>query len=210
MSKPMRLDEFTRLPALARAVTVDGLSGLIDVVADQAEPRQRFLRYQWYAASLAIEPRATRTIIVESDGDPVIALPLAGVDTRIGSIPAEPWPFRGFPVRLEAGEAAFDALVQALGEQIAALAIGPADLHDRALAPLLDAARIRGWSVHERDCAMPERPAADDALWQHIAADAIIGDALAGEIDTCALREVLIVRPGLAGRIARFRWRRRG
>ena len=53
MTKPMLLSEFTRLPPAMRATAFDGLSALIDAVAEQADEGYRFLRYQWFAAAIA-------------------------------------------------------------------------------------------------------------------------------------------------------------
>ena len=71
----MLLSEFTRLPPAMRATAFDGLSALIDTVADGAIASHRFLCYQWFAASLAAYGGRARTLVVESDGDPLIALP---------------------------------------------------------------------------------------------------------------------------------------
>src|SRR3546814_16033274 len=91
---------FTRLPAAARALTLDGLSGLIDTVAAEAVETHRFLRFQWYAAALAAYGGAARTIVVEREGDPVIALPMIATGPRwlgMARVPGSSWPFRGFP-----------------------------------------------------------------------------------------------------------------
>ena len=82
MTKPMLLNEFTRLPPAMRATAFDGLSALIDAVAEQADEGYRFLRYQWFAASIAAYGGRARTLIVERDGYPVIALPLAAGASR--------------------------------------------------------------------------------------------------------------------------------
>ena len=77
MTKPMLLSEFARLPAAMRATAFEGLSALIDTVAAAAPKSHRFLRYQWFAAATAAYGLRARTLVVEHDGDPVIALPFA-------------------------------------------------------------------------------------------------------------------------------------
>jgi hypothetical protein len=52
MTKPMLLSDFTRLPPATRATAFEGLSALIDRVAERAPETHRFLRYQWFAAAL--------------------------------------------------------------------------------------------------------------------------------------------------------------
>ena len=91
MTKPMLLAEFTRLPPMTRALVLDGLSGAIDLVAENAPETHRFLRYQWFAAALAAYGGSAQTILIERDGDPVIALPM----TRFGPAPARLAAVRG-------------------------------------------------------------------------------------------------------------------
>jgi len=198
----MRLDDFTRLPARARAVTVDGLSGLVDIVADGAPAEQQLRRYQWYAADLAIDGGAARTIVVEQDGDPVIAFPFTGWHRRIAMLLGPAWPARGFPARLEADEMAFDALLHELGRHVAALEIGPCDARDRALGGLLDAARRRHWKVVARD--VPLAPPIAAVFRELAGKDAAIAAALADATPPADLRQWLIVRPGVAGWLARL------
>src|SRR3546814_6775150 len=90
----MRLDAFTRLPAAARALTLDGLSGLIDTVAAEAVETHRFLRFQWYAAALAAYGGAARTIVVEREGDPVIALLMIATGPRWLGMASVPGSYR--------------------------------------------------------------------------------------------------------------------
>ena len=153
MTKPMRLDEFTRLPAVTRAATLDGLAGSIDQVADGAPETHRFLRYQWYAAAIAAYGGEARTIVVETGGDPVIALPMIGAGpavARIASVPGCYWPFRSFPARTDADDAAFDALLATLAGEVNALRIGPVYDDDPAMSRLLAAAAARGWARLDR------------------------------------------------------------
>ncbi|MGN6374026.1 MAG: hypothetical protein ACTHMG_00565 [Sphingomonas sp.] len=196
MVKPMSLDSFARLPARTRAVTVDGLSGLIDQVAQGAAPAQQFLRYQWYADALAADRAAARTIVVESDGEPVIALPLVGFDRRIAMIAGPETPFRSFPARLEAGEAAFDTLVRQLAREVSALALGPCPADDRALAGLLAAARARRWSVRQRQ-----------VVAGHADGASVLAALDARGAQPTDRSEWLIARTGLAGWLACLGWR---
>ncbi|WP_296616392.1 GNAT family N-acetyltransferase [Sphingomonas sp.] len=153
MTKPMLLSEFTRLPPAMRAAAFDGLSALIDVVAEAAGERHRFLRYQWFAAAIAAYGGRARTLIVERDGYPVIALPLAGFGpeaARLAAIPGCYWPFRGFPACADASDEAFDILVDRLGQEVNGLRVGPSYDGDPAVGRLIAAARRRGWMVLDR------------------------------------------------------------
>ena len=153
MTKPMLLSEFTRLPPAMRATAFDGLSALIDAVAEESDEAHRFLRYQWFAASLAAYGGRARTLIVERDGYPVIALPLAGFGpeaARLAAIPGCYWPFRGFPACADASDAAFDVLVDRLGQEVNGLRVGPSYDGDSTVGGLIAAARRRRWMVLDR------------------------------------------------------------
>jgi CelD/BcsL family acetyltransferase involved in cellulose biosynthesis len=153
MTKPMLLSEFTRLPPAMRATAFDGLSALIDAVAEQADEGHRFLRYQWFAASIAAYGGRARTLIVERDGQPIIALPLAGFGpeaARLAAIPGCYWPFRGFPACADASDGAFDVLIDRLGQEVNGLRIGPSYDGDPAVSGLIAAARRRRWVVLDR------------------------------------------------------------
>jgi CelD/BcsL family acetyltransferase involved in cellulose biosynthesis len=153
MTKPMLLAEFTRLPPMTRATVFDGLSGAIDLVAEAAPEAHRFLRYQWFTAALTAYGGEARTILVEHDGDPVIALPMVRFGpgrARLAAVPGCYWPFRSFPASAEADEGAFHALVDGLGREVNALRIGPVVDGDPALEPLLAAARAKGWATLDR------------------------------------------------------------
>jgi hypothetical protein len=160
MTKPMLLSEFTRLPPASRACPLDGLSAAIDFVAGAAPPSHRFLRYQYYAAALALHGGAARTMLVEHDGDPVIALPFVRTGpaaARLASVPGVDMPFRGFPVAAEAPDTAYDTLIDALGGELNALRLGPIAEDDRVFAALRAAAMRRGWLVVERATTGPAR-----------------------------------------------------
>ncbi|QNQ07802.1 GNAT family N-acetyltransferase [Sphingomonas alpina] len=153
MNKPMLLDDFVRLPAMTRAVALDGLSGLLDLVAEAAPATHRFLRYQWFAAALQAYGGAARTIVIEQDGNPVVALPMVRFGpgpARLAAVPGCYWPFRSFPASSAADAAAFGALVDRLGGEVNALRIGPVYDNDPSLQPLLIAARAKGWVVLDR------------------------------------------------------------
>lgn len=153
MTKPMLLSDFTRLPPIMRATAFDGLSALIDTVADEAVESHCFLRYQWFAAALAAYGGRARTLIVERDGQPVIALPLVGFGPGIAKLACVPgcyWPFRGFPASADAPGAAFDVLIDRLAHEINGLRIGPSHDGDPAVTALVAAARRRGWRVLDR------------------------------------------------------------
>ena len=153
MTKPMLLAEFTRLPSPVRAVVLDGLSGAIDTVAAQAAPTHRFLRYHWFAAAIAAYRGAARTIVIEDDDEPVIALPLIGVGPAalgVAAVPGCYWPFRSFPVDERATPHAVDTLLDTLACTVNALRIGPVCDGDPALVALLPRARAKGWAVLDR------------------------------------------------------------
>lgn len=153
MTKPMLLSDFTRLPPVMRATAFDGLSSLIDPVAERAPESHRFLRYQWFAAALAAYGQRGRTLVVEHDGDPVIALPFARFGpeaAKLATVPGCYWPFRGFPAVEHAAPAAFDTLVERLGHELNGLRIGPSYDGDAATTALIAAAKRRGWAVLDR------------------------------------------------------------
>ena len=153
MTKPMLLAEFTRLPPITRALVFDGLSGAIDLVAEAGPETHRFLRYQWFAAALSAYGGEARTLMVEHDEEPVIALPMVrfGPGTaRLAAVPGSYWPFRAFPASEAAGQGAFNALVDGLGREVNALRVGPICDGDPVLEPLLAAARAKGWATLDR------------------------------------------------------------
>lgn len=149
----MLLADFTRLPPITRGLMLDGLSGAIDLVARRAPETHRFLRYQWFAAALTAFGGSARTILIERDGDPVIALPMirfGPAAARLAAVPGNDRPFRSFPADANAHAGAFDALVDQLGDAVNALRIGPASDGDPAVAQLLAAARAKGWATLDR------------------------------------------------------------
>ncbi len=153
MTKPLRLADFDRLPPVERVFVVEGLASAIDRAAETAPATHRFLRYQWYAAALSAYGGAARTLLVERDGAPVAALPLAGVGPqalRLAAVPGCYWPFRSFPVEQRASESVFLALADALAAQVTALRVGPVYDDDAAVRGLIGAMRKRGWAVLDR------------------------------------------------------------
>ena len=153
MTKPMPLDEFTRLPPALAVACLDGLAAGIDAVAARAAPSHRFLRYGWFAAALQAYGGAARTLIVHREGEPVVALPVVpSGPAALGlvSVPGCYWPFRSFPVREDAGVEAVEALLARLGKEARALRLGPVYDGDPALELVKAAARARGWAVLDR------------------------------------------------------------
>jgi CelD/BcsL family acetyltransferase involved in cellulose biosynthesis len=153
MTKPMPLDEFTRLPPTLAADCVDGLAAGIDAVAARAAPSHRFLRYGWFAAALRAYGGAARTLTVAREGEPAVALPIVGAGPAwlgLVSVPGCYWPFRSFPVRDDVGVEVGEALLARLGREANALRLGPVYDGDPALELLKQAAAACGWAVLDR------------------------------------------------------------
>ena len=149
----MRLDEFTRLPPALAVDCVDGLSGGIDQVAEQAPPSHRFLRYGWFAAALGAYGGEARTLTVTRDGQGVIALPILRIGPPalgVATLPGCYWPFRSFPASADAGIETYELLLARLARETRALRVGPVYDGDHALEPLKAAALARGWTVMDR------------------------------------------------------------
>lgn len=153
VTKPMFLADFQRLPPLSRGSVADGLAAAIDAVAEQAATSHAFLRYGWYAAALSAYGGRARTVLVEEDGEPMLAMPLVGVGPTIlkaAAVPGCYWPFRSFPVSVAAGAGTMKAALAALAGSVNALRIGPVYDGDVAAMPLIAAARASGWTVLDR------------------------------------------------------------
>ena len=153
MSKPMPLDEFTRLPPAHAVDCVEGLAGAIDTVAQHAAPTHRFLRYGWFDAALKAYGGPARTLVVAREGEAVAALPIvakAPAWLGMAEVPGCYWPFRSFPVREDAGVEAMDALLPRLAREVRALRIGPVYDGDPGVELLKEAARAKGWAVLDR------------------------------------------------------------
>lgn len=156
MTKPMPLDQFVRLPRILRTETVDGLASALDIVAEAAPATHRFLRHQWYAAALKAYGGAARTLLVSAEEVPALALPMIATGPawlRLAMVPGSYWPFRSFPIAENAGLEVLEAALAALARQVNALRIGPVYQGDPAAAPLVEAARARGWAIVERSIA---------------------------------------------------------
>ncbi|URW75476.1 GNAT family N-acetyltransferase [Sphingomonas donggukensis] len=153
MTKPVPITDFAQSPPACTALLLDGLAGAIDAVADRAPASHQFLRYGWYGAAVTAYGGHPRTLIVEREGVPALALPFAGFGPAalgLAQIPGCYWPFRGFPVREAAPPAVFDAALAALGGAVRGLRIGPVYDGDASVMPLIAAARARGWAVLDR------------------------------------------------------------
>nr|WP_277998472.1 GNAT family N-acetyltransferase [Sphingomonas liriopis] len=149
----MLLADFQRLPPVARGHLADGLAAAIDTVAARAAPAHGFLRYGWFAAALGAYGGQARTLLVEEDGEPTLALPFVGIGpaiARAAAVPGSYWPFRSFPLAVDAGEGTLKAALATLAGAVNVLRIGPVYDDDPAAMPLIAAARAAGWAVLDR------------------------------------------------------------
>ena len=153
MTKPMLLTDFQRLPPIVRAHVADGLAAAIDEVAARGAVSHGFLRYGWYAAALAAYGGRARTLVVEEDGQPTLALPFVSAGPsrlKLATIPGSYWPFRSFALAEDAGAGTHGAALKALTSLVNGLRIGPVYDGDAAAAPLIAAARASEWVVLDR------------------------------------------------------------
>ncbi|MCW6535726.1 GNAT family N-acetyltransferase [Sphingomonas lycopersici] len=153
MTRPMPPDQFRRLARTLRGEIVDGLPAAIDLVAEAAAPTHGFLRYQWYAAALRAYGGAARTLTVSAAEVAMLALPMIAVGParlRLATVPGSYWPFRGFPLAVDAGAEVLEQALDTLARGVNALRIGPVADDDPAASALIAAARARGWGVAMR------------------------------------------------------------
>ncbi|MEG8025637.1 GNAT family N-acetyltransferase [Sphingomonas aurantiaca] len=151
---------------------VEGLAAAIDIVAERGAQSHRFLRFGWYAAALAAYGGQARTLVVEQEDAPVLALPFVPLGPRalrLATIPGCYWPFRSFGLALDAGEAALKTALSTLGAHVNGLRIGPVHDDDPAATALIAAARASGWAAIDRpigqNWSLDLRPAADGQPW---------------------------------------------
>jgi hypothetical protein len=208
MTKPMSLAAFTRLSPVIRAQAVEGLSAAIDTVAQAAPESHRHLDYAWFAAALAASGGQARTIMVESDGMAVIALPVIGVGPEAAGlvmVPGPKMPGRGFPAVAEiADAAACAALVERLGEIANGLRIGPVAADDGFVLALIEEARAKGWAVLAHPAE--EETGEDDAFWCALERNRTSGDS-SGELHAVTGEprcEWLLLRPGIPALFGRL------
>ena len=141
----------------AQAVEVrreSGLTEAVDAAAAAADARHAFLRRAWFAA--AADADAATLVAARGDGRVAGALPVVRAGPRLLRLRAVPgcyWPFRSFPLALDATDAEVEALLaapaarQALGR---VWRLGPVPADDPTLARLLRAARAAGFWVLRR------------------------------------------------------------
>lgn len=153
MSRPVPRSEFTHAPPLCTATTVDGLPREIDAVAERAPASHAFLRRGWFAAAIDAYGGTARTVVVACEGSAALALPFVALDpawSGLAQVPGSYWPFRSFPVREAVPSAVYDAALGELARQVRGLRIGPVYDGDASVAPLIAAARARGWVAIDR------------------------------------------------------------
>ena len=149
MTRPISARDFR--PAIDVEV-VDGLPAAIDAVADAGPASHAFLRRAWFAAACEAYGGRPHTIVAQLGDAPVLALPFVPTGPRLAGLAAIPgsyWPFRGFPAAAP-DDAVLDATLAALAREVRALRIGPVPDGDPGVAPLLAAARARGWATLDR------------------------------------------------------------
>ena len=138
------------------AMLVDGLDPRIDAVAARAAETHRFLRQSWFAAATKAYGGVPRTLLVEQGGVPALALPLVPLGPRplgAAAVPGSYWPFRSFPLAVEADPPALGAALTLLARHLRVLRIGPVLDGDPAAEPLLAVARAAGWTCIDRAVA---------------------------------------------------------
>lgn len=153
MTKPMSPAEFARPSPVCTVRTDEGLSRVIDPVADAAAETHRFLRWQWYRAAIESYGGTPRTVVVDWAGAAVLALPIVPTGAAaIGlvQIPGAYWPFRSFPVSDSTDAAVYDRALGEIAAQANALRIGPVYDDDASAMPLIAAARAAGWTALPR------------------------------------------------------------
>lgn len=132
---------------------VDGIAEAVDAVAADAVATHHFLRQQWYVAAVESYGGSARTLLVERDGRPVVALPLIGLGPaplRLGQVPGCYWPFRSGPVAMDANAADFAMLLDGARRSTRGFRIGPVYDGDPLLTGLQAAAVAKGWRVLPR------------------------------------------------------------
>src|SRR3546814_19963992 len=99
----------------------------METCAAGAGETHSFLRFKGYAAARAAYGGAARTIVVEREGDPVIALPMIATGPRwlgMASVPGSYWPFRSFPMCITTAPDQVALLLADLRRQIRVLRSG--------------------------------------------------------------------------------------
>ncbi|OWK31113.1 GNAT family N-acetyltransferase [Sphingomonas dokdonensis] len=156
MSRHLSPSALSSLSGTPRAALVTGLSPLIDGVAEAAPASHGFLRRAWFDAALQVYGGRAKTLIASEGERAVLALPLrftGPVLAGLASVPGCFWPFRSFPLAANAGDAALGAALDELARSVTVLRIGPVYDGDASAAPLIAAARARGWKTVSRTVA---------------------------------------------------------
>ncbi len=150
LSPPVTVAPLVRAPAVR---IVDGIADAVDAVAVVAAETHRFLRRQWFVAAIDSYGGTARTVTVERDGRPVVALPLVGLGPAmlgLRQVPGCYWPFRSGPVAQDAQPADFAALLDGIRREARGVRIGPVYDGDPLLEGMQAAATAAGWRVLPR------------------------------------------------------------
>ena len=153
INTPFLLTDAMEVAAPVRAMAVDGLPGAIDTVASSAPATHRFLTRGWFGAAVSAYGGEPRTVVVEQDGVPVLALPFVGLGPRrmrLAAVPGSYWPFRSVPMRSGGGAGVAGAALDALAAEVNGVRLGPVYDGDPAGTALIEAARASGWAVIDR------------------------------------------------------------
>ena len=125
-----------------------------DSVAQAADPRHAFLRHAWFEAEAGGKMRAL--VVQRPDGSPLAAIPRVprGFGPfSIATVPGSYWPYRSFPIAVDASDAELSVLLgrrEIRSFMGPVWRMGPVFADDPTAARLVDAAPAAGWTVLSR------------------------------------------------------------
>lgn len=147
LERPVRQDE----AAVALEIEAHpGVPAALNQAAESADPGHAFLRRAWFEAA---GEELTTLVATRADGRAVAALPSYRAKPGLRAVPGCYWPFRSFPIAVDASDAEVAAFLSApltrrtLGP---VWRLGPVLENDPTLARLVKVARPSGWRVLKR------------------------------------------------------------